>query len=102
MDKSKKQEFLAYLKKRGIKLKGDYVRIEDADSIKHLYQEFLRETIPTGSLTDEVKKAILEDYKEWSGGYSPSEDDQWDKYVEYALPFDNVNPEEVLEWFGTL
>lgn len=38
-------------------------------------------------LTPEIKKDILKDFKEWSGGYKPNEADSYlvEKYIKYAL-----------------
>lgn len=39
------------------------------------------------ALTPEIKKDILKDFKEWSGGYKPNEADPYliEKYIKYAL-----------------
>jgi len=38
-------------------------------------------------LTPEIKKDILKDFKEWSGGYKPNETDFYliEKYLKYAI-----------------
>src|SRR5512135_2703972 len=102
LDPKEKKEFLKYLKKAKIRMKGEMVHVEDADQIADLYERFREETIPHGGLTEKVKKEILEDYKEWSGGFGPEEDhDGWDKYIKHNLP-KGINPDEVREWWETL
>ncbi len=95
------KKFLNFLKSKNIRVKGEFIHYKDADQISDLFIDFKSETTPRG-VTEADKKAILKDYKSWSGGHSPSEDgDGWKRYSEFVLE-EKHNPEEVLEWFESL